>query len=112
MENPLEMAWVSLQVRWDMFSGNQKSRTNSVGQVNGELRFGTHLHNVGWVGGEFIKGTVVSASPSVPGKSYPDPCPSSHLPEASQFSSSLCVSGISQTASSMLELRVSEFVSE
>lgn len=73
---------------------NHQCGANSVGQVDGELRRGTHLRWAGWVGGGLTKGAMAPPSTSLPGKSCPNPGPSHPRPEASQFRSSWCVPGI------------------
>lgn len=78
--------------------------------VNGELRFGAFLCQADWLGGKLNNRTWrLSALPSR--RELPQPLTLSLRPEVSEFSSSPCVSGTSQAAVPVLELRVRVCVS-
>lgn len=84
---------------------------NDVSQVNGEHRFGIHLHWAGFVRSELHKETMPPASVSITGENCFNSCSSRTHPQVSQFTFFLYVLGAFQTATLVLELRMSEFVS-
>lgn len=55
--------------------GNYQSGTNGISQVNGELWFGTHLHQAVWVEAEFNRGTTAPCQHFCPGDHCPTPTP-------------------------------------
>lgn len=85
---------------------------NTVSQVNGEVRFGTHLHlPASWGGeGSTEEQWCLPVLPSL-GRAVLTR-PSSHHPEASQFSSSPYVPDTFQAAAPALEPRGNECVNE
>lgn len=94
-------------------AGNHQSGVNVISQVNGEHRFGIHLHLLaGWEKLSTKEQWMAPASTCVPGECCLDPCPSSPCLKARQLSSSQYVLGALWAAVPVLESRASEFVSE